>query len=253
MGKPRIGIYGITGCSGDQLVILNCEDELLSLVDVVEIVSFKMAQSNNTEGEIDVAFIEGSVIDPKDVELVQDVRRRSKIVVAIGTCAVWGGVPAALSGIPRQELQRKVYGTVGRAFKCVEAKPISAYVDVDYNITGCPIEKHEFLNAVSCLAQGLPPLLPDYSVCTECKLREAECLLVHQNKLCMGPITRAGCKARCPVHGIACIGCRGPVDEANVASEYDILKEKGFTNDIIDQRFSIFAKEAKAIVEKRRR
>ena len=59
--KPKIGIYGFTGCAGDQLLIIHTEDEILNLFGAVDIQSFVMASSNPIEGDLDVAFIEGSV------------------------------------------------------------------------------------------------------------------------------------------------------------------------------------------------
>ncbi|MBI4753252.1 hypothetical protein HY793_02620 [Candidatus Desantisbacteria bacterium] len=61
MPKPKIGIYGLSSCAGDQLVILNCEDEILSIASMVDIKSFIMAQTGNEETELDIALVEGTV------------------------------------------------------------------------------------------------------------------------------------------------------------------------------------------------
>ncbi|GAJ21487.1 unnamed protein product, partial [marine sediment metagenome] len=82
---------------------------------------------------------------------------------------------------------------------------------------------------------------------TECKINENTCLLVEKGELCLGPITVAGCNARCPNSGIPCSGCRGPVEEANIASEVEILKERGFTLPDIYNQLRTFAGPAEAI------
>ena len=249
MSKPKIGIYSLTGCAGDQLTILNCEDELLAIAQAVDIKSFIMAMTGNVETELDIALVEGSVTQAKDLERLEDIRARSGLLIAIGTCAVWGGVQAMENETSREDLIRKVYGVEGKTFESLPALPLYKFVKVDFSISGCPIEKEQLLRSISSLLHGDVPLLPSYAVCTECKMNEYECLLIKNNILCLGPITVAGCKARCPSLGLPCIGCRGPVEEANVASEIDLLKEKGYTITDIQKRLCTFAGPAEDIVQ----
>ena len=129
---------------------------------------------------------------------------------------------------PRAEVIQQVYGKNGPAesWDIGPHRPLSDFVKVDLSIPGCPMEKTEFLRAVSSLLNGDIPLMPAYPVCLECKMKENECLLVMRGLPCAGPVTVAGCGARCPGYNIACIGCRGPVDEANMGSIEKILEEK---------------------------
>ncbi len=78
-------------------------------------------------------------------------------------------------------------------------------------------------------------------------MAENLCLLVERGQLCLGPITVAGCQARCPGCGLPCTGCRGPVEEANVSSEVRVLKEKGFTQVDIQNRLRTFAASAESL------
>jgi len=241
MSKPKVGIYGLTGCAGDQLVILNCEDELLNIVGALDIKSFSMAVSESDDDcLLDIVFVEGTVVQPRDEEMLQNLRERAKLLIAIGTCAVWGGVPAMKNEFSQEEVKKKVYGSTGDIFKTIAPQPLSSFVKVDLSISGCPIEKEQLLQAVASLLHGDVPRLPGYAVCTECKMSEYTCLLVEKGQLCLGPITVAGCKARCPGYGQPCIGCRGPVEEANVSSEIEVLKEKGFTWVDIQNRLRTF-------------
>ncbi|MBC8470294.1 MAG: NADH:ubiquinone oxidoreductase [Planctomycetes bacterium] len=241
MSKPKVGIYGLTGCAGDQLVILNCEDELLNIVGALDIKSFSMAVSESDDDcLLDIVFVEGTVVQPRDEEMLQNLRERAKLLIAIGTCAVWGGLPAMKNEFSQEEIKKKVYGPAGDIFKTTAPQPLSSFVKVDLSISGCPIEKEQLLQAVASLLHGDLPRLPGYAVCTECKMSEYTCLLVEKGQLCLGPITVAGCKARCPGYGQPCIGCRGPVEEANVSSEIEVLKEKGFTWVDIQNRLRTF-------------
>ena len=246
--KPKVGIYGLTGCAGDQLVILNCEDELIDIAGALDIRFFPMATSQNDEKcPLDIVFVEGSVVQPKDEEMLKKLRERAELLIAIGTCAVWGGIPAMKNEIPREELKMLVYGAEGKHFDVIDAQPLSSFVKVDFSISGCPIEKEQLLQGIASLLHGDLPHPANYAVCTECKMAEYPCLLVEKGHLCLGPITIAGCKARCPSYGLPCRGCRGPVEDANVASEVKVLKEKGFTWDDIQNRLRTFAAPAESL------
>ncbi len=247
--KPKSGIFGLTGCSGEQIVILNCEDELLDIAGAMDIKVFHTAASDNDdENPLDIAFVEGSVVKPEEVEVLKKIRARAKLLVAIGTCAAWGGIPAMHNERSREELCREVYGGDGQTFATIPPQPLRTFVKVDYVLPGCPMEKEDFLRAVPMLLHADLPLVPNYAVCTECKMRENECLL-RRGLLCLGPLTQAGCNARCPSYGVPCCGCRGPVDEANVASEVKILHEKGFTAVDIHNALRAFAAPAQVMKE----
>jgi len=245
MSKPKIGVYGLTGCAGDQLVLLNCEDELLDIAGALDIKFFPMAMSDNDRKcHLDIVFVDGSVVQPRDEKMLKRLRERSTLLVAMGTCAVWGGVQAMKNEIPRKKFKTQVYGQAGNIFETIAAQPLSSFVKVDLTIPGCPIEKEQLLQSVAALLHGDLPDLANYSVCTECKMAEYPCVLLEKGQLCLGPITVAGCKARCPRHGQPCIGCRGPVDDANVASEVKLLQDKGFTWSDIQNRLRTFAAQA---------
>jgi coenzyme F420-reducing hydrogenase gamma subunit len=240
--KPRIGIFGLTSCAGDQLAIINCEEELLDILSAVDIRSFVMAQSRNEDQKLDVAFVEGSVVTQEDEEKLKKIREESGLVIAIGTCAVWGGIPASRNDLDRKELYQRVYQKEENLYQCrPQVSPLSEVVKVDFSIAGCPIEKEEILRSVASLVHGDLPLLPSYAVCFECKLKENVCLLKEKGQLCCGPITLGGCEARCPSLSIPCKGCRGPVPEANIASEFEILREKGYSPADIARMLTTFA------------
>jgi coenzyme F420-reducing hydrogenase gamma subunit len=244
MTKPSVGIFGLTGCAGDQLVMLNCEDQLLDVVAALDIRDFLMASSGNDEEcPLDVALVEGAVLTRRDEEKLNRIRERAKLLVAVGTCAVWGGVAAMDGGRDgdRARLLAETYGPAGAAYDSTPARALHAVVKVDLNISGCPIEKEQFISALSHLLNGNAPLFPQYPVCTECKMRENNCLLIEKGEVCCGPLTVAGCNARCPALNIACVGCRGPADDANTASALAMFGEKGIPRDDIVRKLRTFA------------
>lgn len=240
--KLKIGIYELTGCAGDALLILDCEKELVDIFTAADIQSFVMAKSDNINGELDVALVEGSVSTAKDKKEILDIRKRAEVVVAIGICACFGGIQAAFLEEKEWEKNLKqVYGRVKMAHtQPVQPKPINAYIKVDYYLPGCPIDKEQFLSTFSRILRGNPPELYRFPVCMECKWNENECLL-NKNIPCLGPITRAGCGSICTNHNLPCVGCWGPVEEANLASEFHLLREKGFDTDFIRKKMANFS------------
>lgn len=242
MEKPKVGFYNLTGCAGDLLNILNCEDEIVDIFNTVLVKSFVMASSAKDEkSPLDIAFVEGSVSTKKDLEDLKEIRKKTKILIAIGHCATDGGVQSMLTEKNFFDRYKNVYGSneAVTLTKPMEPKPLSAYVKVDYEIPGCPISKEQFLKSLGRLLLGTTPNLYTTPVCAECKWKENECLLI-KGEPCLGPLTRGGCNARCPSFNIPCIGCWGPVDEENYEAHFEYLKSKNIDNEKIIRRFSIF-------------
>jgi sulfhydrogenase subunit delta len=244
MNGPRIAIAGLTACSGCQLTLLNCERELPEIARRFEISYFPMAQSGGDLAEsFDAAIVEGAVSTPADLSTLFKLRNSSRLLIAYGSCALFGGVAAMNNGISRrEELIAQVYGAEAEVESFPPA-PFANYVSIDFSITGCPPEKHDLLDLLGGLLTGILPPVPSYPVCTECRSRENLCLLLERNELCLGPIIQGGCNARCPATGIVCEGCRGPVREANVAQELELLLERGFGREEIERRMSRFKPE----------
>jgi len=244
MKKLTIAIAGLTACSGCQLTLLNCEDELPEIAHRFCVNYFPMGHTKRfSSGPTEVAFVEGAISTPDDLETVVKLRNSSRFLVALGTCALWGGIAAMKNREPRKDMAEIVYGPAGVNLNTFYPQPINRFVKVDFAITGCPPEKGELLTTLASLIRGTFPVFPHYPVCTECRNRENLCLLIERNEMCLGPLTQAGCNARCPAVGITCEGCRGPVAEANVAAEMELLLDKGFSLAEIVSRMQRFYPE----------
>lgn len=228
MSRPRLAIAGLTACSGCQLSLLNCEAELPLLLERIEFQFFPLACSPvRIEGCYDAALVEGCCSTAHEAELLRELRDRSRLLIALGTCAAWGGVATLRNDTPRKELRRQVYGQHPLPDDDVP-RPLSAIVEVDAVVTGCPPEKHELLALLGDLLRGNLPVRGTAPVCTDCRMRENLCLLQERGMLCLGPLTLGGCAARCPSRGVPCEGCRGPAPEANVAEALELYCQKGF-------------------------
>ncbi|MGY5854709.1 MAG: hypothetical protein RTU92_14160 [Candidatus Thorarchaeota archaeon] len=238
--KPTLGVYGFTGCAGDQLIIIHTEDELLNLFNAVDIKSFVMASSNPEEGPLDIALVEGSVSTEEEKEHIQEIRKRAKILIALGNCAVAGGPQAMFaeqSGY--KDRLKQVYGDTKFFIDPLEATPIDAHVTVDYYIPGCPIDATQAFSILTRLIHGAEPEPYPHPVCHECKMQENHCLLLDK-KFCLGPVTAGGCGSACPNVGRACVGCWGPNPDGNFKEHFKLLESFGMTKEDIRKRIRNF-------------
>jgi len=212
--KPKVAFFDFTGCEGCQLTVIDALQTHPDLLAAVEIVQFREAMSERGEN-YQIAFIEGSCSRASDEARLKAIRAQAQIVVALGACAHLGGVNALRNWQSSEEVRRYVYGQGGKHYDSHRALPIEAVIPVECVIPGCPIDRHEFIEAVKALLQGRLPSLPDYPVCVECKLHENGCLFLG-GIACLGSVTRAGCGAICPSFGAGCEGCRGLVSDPNL-------------------------------------
>ena len=236
--KPRVAFFDFASCEGCELQIANLEEEILDLISIVDVVSFREVMKEHSD-DYDIAFIEGSISTPSCVERIHDIRRRSKMLIALGACATQGGINAMKNLQPIEEVREAVYGDEKYRFPTLPAMPVSAIVKVDYEIDGCPMSMPEFLKVLKSLLAGQEPIKPDSAVCVECKLKENECVF-DKGMVCLGPITRGGCDAICPSFGQFCTGCRGLISNPNKNAMLEIFTEHGISLEEAKKRILLF-------------
>jgi sulfhydrogenase subunit delta len=216
--KPKLAVWKFASCDGCQLSILNCEDELLAITGEVEIAYFLEASRAVVRGPYDVSLVEGSITTEHDAARIQQARRVSKYLVAIGACATAGGIQGLRNFRDVGEFTSIVYANPEYIETLDKSTPIKQHIPVDFELRGCPISKEQLLDAISALLHGRRPNTPHHSVCVQCKLRGAFCVMVARGIPCLGPVTQAGCGAICPAYDRGCYGCFGPKETPNTAS-----------------------------------
>jgi sulfhydrogenase subunit delta len=237
--RPKVAFFDFTSCEGCQLDALNLTgEELISLLNAVDIVNFREVMTERADN-YDIAFVEGSITRESEIPRLQNIRDHAKVVVALGACACIGGVNCLKNHLPVDEALRIVYGKDARYYDTVPARPIDALIQVDYYVRGCPPITAELLKVVKALLLNKKPEIPNYPVCTECKMAGNVCVF-ERGMTCLGPVIRAGCGAICVTSGRHCWGCRGLVDDPNLDSEKDILQKYGLTVEQVVEKFKIY-------------
>jgi coenzyme F420-reducing hydrogenase gamma subunit len=252
--KPKIAFFDFASCEGCQLALLDCEDILLDLLTLVDLVEFREALSE-TSHHYDIAFIEGSIHREQDSQRLQDIRSRSQYLVALGACACHGNVQARSNFIAPAENYQRVYGEAARNRVQVDEKywPLWAHtrvraideiVPVDFYLRGCPMSTDEFLQLLKALLSHQIPSFPANAVCVECKRNGNECVF-DKGQSCLGPIAYGGCDSICINKGHVCDACRGLLPYANVGAHNRLMQAKGLSQQTIQNRYRLFCSAEK--------
>lgn len=242
----KLSTIALSSCSGCHMALLSLGRELFDLLGEHEIAFSPILMDEKNPVDCDVALIEGSVRNDENLELLKEMRHKSKILIAFGTCAAFGGIPGLGSAYPTLELLIKAYGEnyAPENTPVLEQRvsPIDDFVEVDYYLPGCPPAPQLIKEALSQLLAGEKPRRYDLPVCAECDrvarqrvqpefkriadqvpLR-GECLL-SQGYVCLGSVSRSGCDAVCTAAGVPCMGCRGPIDRVLTEPTHGMLHD----------------------------
>ena len=226
--KAKVGFYGITGCAGCLLSVIFNEEEILDIVSAVDVVAFPFIKGENDhECPLDIAFIEGTVVSNDDEEMVKKLRERANIVVALGSCACVGNIPAMCHFHDESDLEDLKYDKRHQNEDRKDGpRPLHDVIQVNYRVPGCPPDREEVKTFIKDILLGKTFRNHKEPVCQECKLNENGCLL-DEGEICCGPITAGGCHAVCTTQGLKCYGCRGLTDDANFDEYFALMQEKG--------------------------
>lgn len=238
--KPSLAVWKFASCDGCQLSLLDCEDELLIVAEHITIANFPEASRAVLAGPYDLSLVEGSITTPHDRDRIQEVRRQSKFLVTIGACATAGGIQALRNFIDVREFTDIVYARPEYITTLDTSTPISAHVNVDFELRGCPINKNQLLEVINAFLNGRKPNVSPNSVCIECKIRGSACIMVAHGTPCMGPVTQAGCGAICPAYNRGCFGCYGPMETPNTSSLAARMRDLGVTAGELQRMFRTY-------------
>lgn len=248
--RPKIAVHKFSSCDGCQLALLNDAGSVLVLSQMVDIVHFAEAGPLDEFADVDIAFIEGSVNTKHDIYRLEKIREKSKYIVCIGACALTGGVQSLRNYTDAKELLRWQHDVYPQETQVIidedlpTAKAIKEYVNVDFEISGCPINTAQILKAIRQLLFGVEPEKVVDPVCTTCKHAGVACVMVTKGEPCLGPVTADGCDAICPKLGRACYGCYGTSKYGNLKAMTSKLKELGLSDKQIQDKYRFINSQA---------
>ena len=251
--RPRLSSEWLHACSGCEIALLNLGERLLPLLARVDLVHFPLVMDGKQVGpdgavrlpEADIGLVSGAVAHEEHLAVLREMRRTCRVLVAVGTCAVHGGIPAMMNQWPLAEGMGRVFAPEGGAAPGMPAfldrvSSLDEQVRVDLILPGCPPDPELIGQVIEALIDQDALRLPHKSVCETCPtlrqgrmatqevrrflanaefdsdepLEDMRCLL-EQGLLCMGPVTAGGCGGKgaplCLRARVPCRGCYGPV------------------------------------------
>lgn len=247
--KAKLAVWKFASCDGCQLSLLDCEDELLTVAEHIEIANFPEASRAVQAGPYDLSLVEGSITTPHDAKRIQDVRKQSKYLVTIGACATAGGIQSLRNFKEVKDFLSIVYASPHYISTLDTSTPISEHVKVDFELRGCPINKMQLIEVINAFLNHRKPNISTHSVCLDCKLKGIVCVMVAQGIPCLGPVTHSGCDALCPSYHRGCFGCFGPKDTVNTKALSQQWLAMGAKPEEIQRVFHSFNATSTAFLE----
>lgn len=237
---PRVVVIGLASCFGCQINITNIERHLMEVLGQIDLGYWQLTSSDPMPDAFDIAVVEGAVTTKEALETVRAIRKRARCVVAIGACAVTGGIPGMASD-GFEEQVRAVYGAAApdACGDQIAPLPVSDAIEVDFEVRCCPIDPLDFVRVLDAAIYGSNSLPPTSTLCGECSRNEQGCFY-REGALCLGLVTRSGCGAKCPALGRPCNGCAGLSPDSNVEAARYVVRKRGLAVDRFDDALQMF-------------
>jgi F420-non-reducing hydrogenase small subunit len=253
--KVTLNTEWLSVCGGCHVGIVDLHERLPDVLGAAEIRRCPVLTDVKSYPEADVGIIEGAVRNGHDRRAAEAMRKACRKIVALGTCAVYGGIPGAALAHSREEILDRVYvrnrttktNTVpGDEVSPLEkmVTPLDEVIPVDLYLPGCPPHAAFLLDGLLALIQGRPPKAGGESVCGRCRrtmsrtgadrilrlhegVPDPDTCLLCQGYLCLGSVTLDRCLSPCPNNGVVCTGCAGPTMQILAEPNRDIRTEIG--------------------------
>ena len=166
MSKLKVATVWLDGCSGCHMSFLDMDERLLKLSELFDLVYSPIVDAKVFPEMVDLALVEGAVASVDDEVKIKKVRAHSKLLVAMGDCAVAGNVPSMRNPIGPEKILDRAYienATLQPQIPCVVVprllnvvRPIHEFVKVDVFLPGCPPSADTFHAALTALVTGAP-------------------------------------------------------------------------------------------------
>jgi NAD-reducing hydrogenase small subunit len=174
MSKPKISSDWMAGCAGCHMSLLDIDERIITIAELADLRATPITDLKEPDEDgVAVGILEGGVNNTANEEVARRMRSRCKILVALGDCAVFGGVPAMRNFFPMEEVLRRAYvetestddeGKIPddpELAKMTKVRAVHEVVPVDIFVPGCPPDPDVIYYVLGELAQGRTPVIAD--------------------------------------------------------------------------------------------
>jgi F420-non-reducing hydrogenase small subunit len=244
----------LSGCSGCELSVVDLHERLLKVLEAIELVRLPILMDTKDYPRATLGIVTGALRTEHDLECAEHMRKSCDLILAFGTCAVYGGPQGSGYAHTLRELEQSAFldnPTTSTHFvpdrgvpKLLPqgVAPLDEAISVDLYLPGCPPHAYYVFEALRSVLEGNQPEFGEHNVCYRCerKMRPSDvgslrrvhegpldperCFLA-QGVLCMGSATLDRCLAPCPTRGLPCTGCAGPSEHVILEPNRDVRTE----------------------------
>jgi len=253
MGEFTVNTEWLSDCSGCHIAIVDLHEKILNVLQSVKIQRCPVLTDIKDYPHATVGLVSGAIRNEHDRHAAIEMRKSCDIVIAWGSCAVFGGPAGAGNIHTPAEIAAAVYldnktttpaPPPGREVSPLESvvSPLDTVIEVDLYLPGCPPHAAFVFEALSALVEGRQPEVSRRSVCAKCKrlmaktevaairansdgIPDAEQCFLSQGYICLGSVTIDRCLAPCPTNGVPCTGCAGATMQILTEPNRDIRTE----------------------------
>ncbi len=250
--KASVSVEWLSGCSGCELGIVDMHEQLLKVLSEVQLVRMPILMDTKEYVKADIGIITGSIRTDHDVHAAHAMREACKLIVALGTCPVYGGPHSSayphsnvelIEGSYQKNPTTKTAAAPDQVPKLLEGnRPLDSEIAVDVYIPGCPPHAAFIYEGLLALLRGREPKIGRHNVCFSCNRKMAKtetaairraydgafdpnvCFL-SQGCLCFGSVTLDRCMSPCTQVGVPCFSCGGPSESIILEPQKDVRSE----------------------------
>ncbi|HMN11276.1 MAG TPA: NADP oxidoreductase [Bellilinea sp.] len=174
MSKPKIASDWMCGCAGCHMSLLDIDERIIQVAELADLRATPITDLKEPdETGVDVGILEGGINNTSNEEVAHRMRKRSKVLVALGDCAVFGGVPAMRNFFNLEDAMRRGYVETESTDESgkipsdpelatmTRVRSLQEVVPVDIFVPGCPPNADTIFHVIAELAQGRKPKLDD--------------------------------------------------------------------------------------------
>jgi NAD-reducing hydrogenase small subunit len=161
MSKVKVATVWLDGCAGCHMSLLDMDEAIATVARLADIVYGPLVDAQEFPEGVDVALVEGAVSSQDDLEKIQLIRGRSRLLVALGDCAITSNVPAMRNPVGVKPILERVYEgrppSKGVPPLLKHAIPLHQVVKVDLHVPGCPPPAAAIVSVLGALLEGRMP------------------------------------------------------------------------------------------------